>query len=1275
MPGVAVVVFCDLVESTALLARLGDDAMEDVRRRHLVDVEAAVVSGGGRVVKTLGDGAMATFGSALGALRAAAGIQRSVQRLDPLLDGCGVAARVGVAAGEPISDDEDLHGMAVVLASRLCGVAGGGEVLVQDLVVALVASRSGVAFEPGRSFHLKGVPGSVSAAPLCWDELGDDGVGHGEASPSPIAVDGTERVVEAPPLPRFLAGYVREPIVAREREVELLRGSLAPGSGKRVTLVLGEPGIGKTHLAAVAAAGAHAEGAVVVLARCPPEPVVAFEPWVRGIGELALAGDGGWRERISTAAGGELTALVPELGGAANGLTSAPKPDVVSAEAGRYRLLRGVGAALACASGDASLLVVLDDAHWCDRASAQVLEHLLDGVVADRLTLVVTARERELGRGHPVSRVLAGVRRTRELSELRLVGLDERGLAALVAARVGRAITPRLASRLLKRTAGNPFFAGELARDLEDRGALRDAEALDSAPVPEAVQELLDERLARLSNEAERLLVAAAAIGPSAPIALAAEAAGISTTQAREAVSDAIGERLVDDVATARPSIRFPHALVREAFLSLPDEAASARLHLAIATALERESQPEPAELARHYGLAAPVAGPEAAVGAYRAAAQAAAAAHDHEGAAGYLSSAIALIPSSDATAPGPLQLALGEQRLLAADLRGAREAYLAAAGSARMTGHAVALAQAALGFAGGDIGFGYQTNSDETATVQLLREALEQLGSEHPGLSVRLIFRLLWAMIFEDQHVPRAGLVAQAESLAQLAGDPEAGYFATGASLVSRFACNSDPIRSLELVDHAGQLIEGAERVGRDDVLFRALHQASFAHYSRGRAAECDQAIERMAEIAERLGTPRFSWEVDWARGQRLLDRGNVAPGIELIRRGGETLRRLRPDLHIATGLTVLAITNLFYEDDPATAAAVCDSVVALAPWGLMSALGTWAHALNDEAEIAQRRLRALVTDDLEPLRRPDIHVPPALTVLAQAAVLVGDHEVGSRLRPLLEPMRPHLMVAVPVLVNAWVPQHVIGQLELLAGRPDAAVDELVMAIERADAAGIVVMSSWARIDLAAALHRARGRAARAQALETLSAAHAIAEHHGVKLLSRLARDARCEFDDQPRAPRVRAVPRDRPLRGLAARTGRRALAALVRDQDDVSLEQRFAAPRRQRALLRAMTRSFQPAAAPGFNGVIAYELEPYAIELPPDAPWRWAIEVSGEAAQLLEPAPLDAAVTVHFGLADWIRVMAGTQDPVTAMASGRCSIEGDLLLAARLDAMFGGA
>jgi hypothetical protein len=310
-----------------------------------------------------------------------------------------------------------------------------------------------------------------------------------------------------------------------------------------------------------------------------------------------------------------------------------------------------------------------------------------------------------------------------------------------------------------------------------------------------------------------------------------------------------------------------------------------------------------------------------------------------------------------------------------------------------------------------------------------------------------------------------------------------------------------------------------------------------------------------------------------------------------------------------------------------------------------------------------------------LAPLRRPDVHVPSALCLLTIAATLAEDRAAGGRLRPLMEALRPYLLQAVPCIFFGQIAEWHIGRLELLAGRPDAAVGELRAAVARADALNLAWLTGLARVDLATALHRRAGPGDPEEARAALAEGETLAERGGMQwVIGQVAR-ARTELEDREPQARVPTGEHTRPVRALAARTGRRALAAWVRGHDDETLERRFAEPRRQRALLRALTRGFQPAHAGGFHGEIAYELEPFAIEPPPDAPWRWAIEVDSQAgrARLLEPAPLDAAVTVHFGLAEWVRVLAGVQNAVTAMAAGRCSVEGDVILAARLETMFG--
>jgi class 3 adenylate cyclase/tetratricopeptide (TPR) repeat protein len=1271
MGGVAIVLFSDLVDSTALLARLGDDRMEEVRRTHVEDVTAAVTGARGRVIKTLGDGAMASFESALGALRAAAEIQAAVERLDATHGGIGIAARVGVAAGEPISDGDDLHGMAVVIASRLSSAAGTGEVLVQDLVQALVASRDGVALEEASSYELKGVPTPVQASRLLWRELAAEASEDEDGDGSPAKPGNGVPLPDRVRLPPVLAAYAEEPLIGRDREIAALREASAPRAGRRAVLVVGEPGIGKTRHAAAAAAEAHAEGAVVVLARCPPEAVIAFEPWVRAIGELALAGDDAWRATLAEAAGAELAALVPELSEHATLADRAVADEVVAAEGARYRLFRGIGAALAFAAGKAPLHVVLDDAHWCDPASAQALGHLLESA-PEQLVLVVTARDQEMGRRHPVSKVLSDLRRTGDLSELRLAGLDASGLAALVGARVGRAITPGLAARLQARTSGNPFFAGELARDLDGQGALREGEALEAAPVPEAVTDLVEERLGRLDTGTERLLAAVAAIGPAAPVGLAAKAAGLGPEEVERAVQEALSERLVDDVVAAEPTIGFPHALVREALIAGTGDAASARLHLSIARALEEDAGAEPAELARHYGLSAGLAGSEPAIAAYRAAATGAAEGHDHEQAAAHLLSALSLLPETDLAARTAALLELGEQELLCADLVRARRSFRGAVEAARATGDAGTLVRAALGFAGGDIGFGWEVGTDDPASVELLREGLEVLGDSEPRLALRIVFRLAYLLIFSDDDEETAGLAQRAEELGRRLDDAEARVLARFTDLTTLLARSPDPLRVLDHFEDFIDMVALAEECDREDLLFRVVQWSAVAHYTRGRVADCDRAIERAGEIARRLGSPRFTWEVDLNRGMRLLDRGDREGAEALVRRAGSVVRRLRPDIHIAVEAIGLLFAEWIFGDEAATGRIVFEAMEGVTPRGQISAFVAFAAAADGDLETARRRMRTLLTDDLEPLRHPDGHLPIGLCALAYTATLIGDREAGARLRPLLEPMRSHVVGVVPALGFGQLPEWHIGRLELLAGRPDAAVEELRVAAARADVCEIVWASSLIRVDLATALHR-HGDPDGAAAI--LSEGESIAERYGVGWAIRGAAEARAEIEGRQPAAKVPAAERSRPIRALASRSGRHALAAMVGGLDDAELERRFAEPRRQRTLLKAQARGFQPSQAKGFSGTIAYELEPFAIEPPPDAPWRWAIQVDSHTghARLLEPAPLDAAVTIHIGLAEWVRVVAGIQDALTVMVAGRCSVEGDVILAVRLEAMFG--
>ncbi len=157
------VLFTDVVGSTSLLDRLGDKAAHELRRRHFTLLRQAVSDHAGHEVKSLGDGLMVGFASALCAVECAIAMQRAV-------DSCSdrVALRIGVDVGEPVHEDDDFFGTPVILARRLCDAAQGGQILVSGLVRALIGGRGDHEFDSLGGLALSGYTEPVTASALRW---------------------------------------------------------------------------------------------------------------------------------------------------------------------------------------------------------------------------------------------------------------------------------------------------------------------------------------------------------------------------------------------------------------------------------------------------------------------------------------------------------------------------------------------------------------------------------------------------------------------------------------------------------------------------------------------------------------------------------------------------------------------------------------------------------------------------------------------------------------------------------------------------------------------------------------------------------------------------------------------------------------------------------------------------------------------------------------------------------------------------------------------------
>jgi DNA-binding NarL/FixJ family response regulator/class 3 adenylate cyclase len=179
------IMFTDLVGSTTLYDRYGDEEADARRAAHFAVLRKIVAAHEGSEVKSTGDGLMVVFTSAVAAVRCAVALQRATTGAPD-----GLAMRIGIDAGEPLAEAGDLYGTPVIVASRLCDAAGPGEVLATQVVRQIAGPRVAEMMRPAGTFRVKGISESVATALVRWrdDEDEDLTIDTGEAPLRPITV-------------------------------------------------------------------------------------------------------------------------------------------------------------------------------------------------------------------------------------------------------------------------------------------------------------------------------------------------------------------------------------------------------------------------------------------------------------------------------------------------------------------------------------------------------------------------------------------------------------------------------------------------------------------------------------------------------------------------------------------------------------------------------------------------------------------------------------------------------------------------------------------------------------------------------------------------------------------------------------------------------------------------------------------------------------------------------------------------------------------------------
>jgi class 3 adenylate cyclase len=163
-----VILFSDLEKHTAMMQRLGDEAGRAILREHEIMTREALAAYGGAEVKTMGDSFMASFGSATRALECAIALQKAITDRNMTADE-SLKVRVGLSAGEPIAEDDDLFGAAVIQAARIADQAKGGEILLANVVRELAAGK-GFLFADRGEMALRGFDDPVRIYELRWEQ-------------------------------------------------------------------------------------------------------------------------------------------------------------------------------------------------------------------------------------------------------------------------------------------------------------------------------------------------------------------------------------------------------------------------------------------------------------------------------------------------------------------------------------------------------------------------------------------------------------------------------------------------------------------------------------------------------------------------------------------------------------------------------------------------------------------------------------------------------------------------------------------------------------------------------------------------------------------------------------------------------------------------------------------------------------------------------------------------------------------------------------------------
>jgi predicted ATPase len=453
--------------------------------------------------------------------------------------------------------------------------AVGGQILVSDVVKAVLGSVSDIQLEAGARVRLKGFPERWRLWDVRWREV--------EVVPTwPALASGGGATSNAS---RFVGR-------SDERSaVERLVDRAISGTGG-LLLIAGEAGLGKTRLVEESLAEVGASRVFVARGQCyDMEGAPPYSPFVEAIeSALAVTPHEVFRRAMGDA-GPEIARFVPKVRVT---FPELPPPVALPTDQARHYMFESVGDFFHDAARGLPLVLVLEDLHWADESTTQLLESIARRVERSAMLVIGTYLDIDLRPTDPFARAIEHLVRLRGVTRMTLKRLRENDVAEIIAALSRQAPPARLVDVIFHETEGVPLFVEEVHRHLAEEGRLTDASGawlpdveMGEVEVPDTVRVVLGRRIDRISATAQQTLTIAACIGRAFTYELLRAVAEGSDDELIDGLQDAELARLIVVEEGRRPRFVFSHEQIRQTLLARLSFVRRQRLHRRVADALE----------------------------------------------------------------------------------------------------------------------------------------------------------------------------------------------------------------------------------------------------------------------------------------------------------------------------------------------------------------------------------------------------------------------------------------------------------------------------------------------------------------------------------------------------------------------------------------------------------------------------------------------------------------------------------------------------------------